>query len=163
MLFGAIMVSFCKWSLYITWKLKKHTLATTQFSLVVYLSELDYTVLSIHSSFLTVHQFYNFTLIFIAVPHSCCYVKGRFKTQPAVDRPEPPVPSSCYCSEQWQPAGTAGSWQSTTGLVLKPSLSTKSCQISNEILLSLIVELNIGCQVMRQFFYYGKVRIRNKM
>ena len=43
------------------------------------------------------------------------YVRGHFKTQPAVDCPEPPVPAGCCCSEQWQPHRTAGSMQSTAG------------------------------------------------
>ena len=49
-------------------------------------------------------------------------LRGRFKTQLAVDRPEPPVLTGCY-SEQWQPAGTASSSQVTGGWVLKLSLT----------------------------------------
>ena len=43
------------------------------------------------------------------------FVRGGFKTQTAVARPEPPVLAGCYCSEQCQPPGN--------GWVLKPPLS----------------------------------------
>ena len=42
-------------------------------------------------------------------------LRGRFKIQPAVDGPEPPVLAGGYCSGQRQPAGTGGSGRSTAG------------------------------------------------
>ena len=86
-------------------------------------------------------------IIPISNNHSEALIRGRFKTQPAVDRPEPPLLAGCYCSEsfwmmttgrnrrflavaivlkaseRWQPAGTGGSRRSTVGWVLKPSLT----------------------------------------
>ena len=64
------------------------------------------------------------TLLYVLTRFKIKHVRGRFKTQPAGDRPEPPVLAGCYCSEQWQPPGTGAYGRWTAGWVLKSSLSS---------------------------------------